>query len=61
MIPLSHYLILSATLFAIGLGGDVAGAFLTGLASSPGHYHFAPGPGDLADIYRRIAANLPCR
>lgn len=49
-----------ATVFAIGLG-NADGAFLAGLASSSRHVYHAPNPSDLEQIYRRIAAELPCR
>lgn len=48
------------TVFTVGLGTDADGPFLRGLARSPAHYAFAPSPGDLTGIYRRIAASLPC-
>lgn len=49
-----------ATVFAIGLG-QADGAFLSALASSSRHVYHAPNPADLEQIYRRIAAELPCR
>lgn len=49
------------TLFVIGLGADADGALLRALAASPDAYYHAPGPGDLAAIYERIAVRLPCR
>jgi Mg-chelatase subunit ChlD len=48
------------TLFAIGLGADVDEALLRLLAGDPSRYYRAPGAGDLALIYRRIAAGIPC-
>jgi Mg-chelatase subunit ChlD len=50
-----------ATVFTIGLGDDVDATLLRQIATSASHYYFAPGPVDLADIYRRVAGNLPCR
>ena len=52
---------MGVTVFAIGLGADADGKLLAQLSSGEGYYYFAPGPSDLADIYRRIAVNLPCR
>jgi Mg-chelatase subunit ChlD/DNA-binding beta-propeller fold protein YncE len=49
------------TVFTIGLGADVDATLLKQIATSAGHYYFAPGPTDLAEIYRRVAGNLPCR
>jgi Mg-chelatase subunit ChlD len=42
-------------LFTIGLGPDANQEALRRVASSPGHYDFAPGPEALAAIYERIA------
>jgi Mg-chelatase subunit ChlD/DNA-binding beta-propeller fold protein YncE len=50
-----------ATIFTIGLGGDVDGALLAGVAGDPGRYAFAPDAGALAEIYRRIAGGIPCQ
>jgi Mg-chelatase subunit ChlD len=50
-----------ATVFSIGLGSDVDATLLRSLATSQQHYYFAPGADQLADIYQRVAANLPCR
>ena len=49
-----------ATVFAIGLG-DADAAFLIAVATSSRHYFHAPNPSDLEQIYRRVAAELPCR
>lgn len=49
------------TIFTIGLGGDVDGALLAGVAGDPGRYAFAPDAGALAEIYRRIAGGIPCQ
>jgi Mg-chelatase subunit ChlD len=49
------------TVFTIGLGDDVDGALLVTLAGTAERYYAAPGAADLADIYGRIAARLPCR
>jgi len=46
--------------YAIGLGGD-ADALLLRAVAGPGGYFAAPSPDDLAAIYARIAAALPCR
>lgn len=43
------------TIFAIGLGDDAAQNELRTVASSTGHYYFAPGPAALGEIYTRIA------
>jgi uncharacterized protein YegL len=48
------------TLFAIGLGGDVDGAYLTRLAGASARYYFAPTPDDLVAIYRQVARAIPC-
>jgi Mg-chelatase subunit ChlD len=50
-----------ATVVSIGLGADVDAGLLRGIATSGAHYYFAPSTSQLADIYRRVAANLPCR
>ncbi len=47
--------------YTIGLGPDVDGGFLIGLAGAPERYLHAPTPQQLAEIYRRIALSLPCR
>lgn len=49
------------SIYSIGLGADVDAGLLRGIATSGGHYYFAPTTDQLADIYRRVAANLPCR
>ncbi len=49
------------TLFSIGLGADVDAGLMRQLASGPNNYFYAPTPDQLAEIYRRIAGNLPCR
>jgi len=49
------------TVFTIGLGPDAAGAFLQELARALSYYYYAPDHGALAEIYRRVAGNLPCR
>jgi len=46
--------------FTIGLGDDLDEAALVKMASTPAHYHHAPEAAALADIYRRIAVDLPC-
>lgn len=46
--------------FAIGLGSDVDAGLLTNVAGSAAQTYLAPGPGDLADIYARIAVLVPC-
>lgn len=49
-----------AIIFAIGLG-DADGAFLAAIATTARNYYHAPSPADLEQIYRRVAAELPCR
>ncbi len=49
-----------AVLFTIGLGPDVDPALLRLIATSPGHYFFAPGTDELAAVYRSIARKIPC-
>ncbi len=49
------------TVFTIGLGPDADGPFLQSLARSSAHYTYAPDARALAEIYRRVAGNLPCR
>lgn len=46
--------------FTIGLGGDVDLPFLAALAGSPTRAFQAPGPQDLAGIYRQVAFQVPC-
>lgn len=46
--------------YAIGLGADVAAAFLTELAGDPSRYFFAPEPAQLTQVYLDIAAVIPC-
>lgn len=50
-----------AIVYTIGLGPDVDGSFLIGLAGAVDRYLHAPTPQQLAEIYRRIALSLPCR
>jgi Mg-chelatase subunit ChlD len=50
---------LGVTVYAIGLGQDEDADLLRAVASS-GAYRHAPGPADLVEIYRGIAASLPC-
>jgi Mg-chelatase subunit ChlD len=52
---------LGIELHAIGLGADVDAAYLEQLAGDPARYHAAPGPEQLADIYRALAEAVPCR
>ena len=49
-----------AELYVIGLGDDADATLLRWLADSAAHYYYAPTPSDLADMYERIAARLPC-
>ncbi len=49
-----------AQLYAIGLGDQVDEGFLRQLASGPDSYLHAPEPSQLATLYQRIAAELPC-
>lgn len=49
-----------ATIFTIGLGGDVDADFLREIASGPALYYEAPTADDLEEIYRAIAGELPC-
>jgi uncharacterized protein YegL len=46
--------------YAIGLGTDVDGPFLVGLAGDPRRYFFAPGEAELVGIYEQIAVAIPC-
>ncbi len=48
-----------ATVFSIGLGMDVNADFMRRMAS-PGHYHFAPTPEDLARVFEEIATVVVC-
>lgn len=48
------------TLFAIGLGADLDLEALERMASRPDYFHRAADAGDLVDIYRAIAVQLPC-
>ncbi len=49
------------TVFAVGLGTDVDGAFMRALARTPGQYFYAPDEAALRGIYEGIASTLPCR
>lgn len=49
------------TVFTIGLGADVDGELLVGLAGDRSRYSFAPDAAALEAIYRRIAEGIPCR
>lgn len=44
---------------AVGLGADIDRASLEQMAS-PGQFHLAPDAEDLAGLYRRLAAAMPC-
>ena len=44
---------------AVGLGADIDRASLEQMAS-PGQFHLAPDAEDLAGVYRRLAAAMPC-
>lgn len=48
------------TIYAIGLGEDVDGAFLVALAGGATRYYFAPRPESLEAIYREVAQTIPC-
>jgi Mg-chelatase subunit ChlD len=48
------------TVFTIGLGDDLDLAALESMASSPGHFYRAPDAEDLAEIYSKIAMEIPC-
>jgi Mg-chelatase subunit ChlD len=47
-----------ATVYSIGLGDDVNPGLLVYIAGSPSRYYFAPGPGDLNQIYQEIIGTL---
>ena len=47
-------------IFAIGLGSDVDQSLLVDVAGGRGQTYLAPGPRDLAEIYSRIAVQVPC-
>jgi hypothetical protein len=49
-----------AVLFTVGLGADADVALLRAIASTEGHFYFAPNGDELASIYRRIAVVIPC-
>ncbi|MCE7938165.1 MAG: VWA domain-containing protein, partial [Chloroflexi bacterium CFX6] len=49
------------TVFTIGLGADVDGDLLAGLAGDPSRYAYAPDAAALGAIYRRVAEGIPCR
>ena len=46
--------------YAIGMGADVAVAFLKELAADPARFYVSPDPGQLTAIYLDIAAVIPC-
>jgi Mg-chelatase subunit ChlD len=48
------------TVFTIGLGDDLDLAALEAMASSPAHFYRAPDAEDLAEIYSKIAIEIPC-
>ena len=48
------------TFFSIGLGPDVDQELLSFLATSPGHYFFAPDASDLRTVYSSVAETIPC-
>ncbi len=48
------------TVFSIGLGPDVDQELLSFLATSPGHYFFAPDASDLRSVYGAVAETIPC-
>lgn len=50
-----------AQLVLIGLGADVDRGLLQRLAQPNGHSYFAPGPMELAEIYREIGRMIACR
>jgi Mg-chelatase subunit ChlD len=47
-------------IYTIGLGTDVDGPFLVGLAGDQQRYFFAPGEAELVGIYQQIAVDIPC-
>lgn len=47
--------------YTIGLGDEVDGGFMSGLAGSTERYLNAPTPQQLSEVYRAIALSLPCR
>ncbi|HEY4689096.1 MAG TPA: VWA domain-containing protein, partial [Anaerolineae bacterium] len=49
-----------AIIYTIGLGPDADAALLQQIATSPGHYYFAPTSAQLDDIYRQISAAITC-
>ncbi len=51
---------LGVTIFTIGLGPDAAPELLGAIATSPAHRYLSPDVSELAGIYVRIAADLPC-
>ena len=48
------------TVFTIGLGNDLDAEALTAMASRPAFAYRAPDAEDLAGVYRRLAAAMPC-
>ncbi len=48
------------TIFSIGLGPDVDQELLSYIATSPGHYFFAPDASDLRSVYAAVAETIPC-
>jgi Mg-chelatase subunit ChlD len=47
-------------IFTIGLGQDLDTEALMEIASKPEWYYYSPDAGDLDEIYRTIAASIPC-
>jgi Mg-chelatase subunit ChlD len=52
---------LRVTIYTIGLGADVDPTVLLGIAGDRSRVYLAPGPEDLATVYRAIARVIPCR
>ena len=48
-------------IYTIALGQDADAALMRELAGDPSRAYVAPGPEDLARIYRDIAGSIPCR
>ncbi len=46
------------TLYTIGLGADVDGPFLEGLATGPEYYYKSASGAELGDVYSRIATSI---
>jgi hypothetical protein len=49
------------SMYTIGLGADADADLLARMVSGEGRYLFAPTPGDLEAVYRKVVESLPCR